>query len=761
MFKSGTVLGKVNNTDSKVNVYKPGTVLGKVNNTTEENSLKVPHYIESRENQAEKQAATDFLFSQLPTGDVSKDIKNHQEQMKAKTTIPSVEYDEGFATEQKLRYDMDTAKKDYESAKKNDDRNIFVKGLDYLGGIDGVSVLKNKYNDAKQKYETYKSQRTENQIQQTFGITGDEYVERLKDLKKNAKTDAEKEKYKIKLQQTKKDLYGESNVWDFIKDNVKTGFLNLNKQVNDSTNLIFGKVATALGFEDNIFGRFKAEADSMQQNAAIESNKTNKYLGTEFLGEAVQATTAAVPDAVYTTALTLMTGGGYGGAQLLGDAAIKAANPTITYNLGNAIKETVKSPIFYTSFINELGGKYEEAKADGASEEQAIFDALLTSAINARLEMGGFQALPEKLVATKGAGKKLWQYFTSSLGEGTEEVSQRIASGLADIISYDKDKEIFSPTNTDAVVHPESMFKEFVMGTIVGSVLGGGQLTINGIINASTQSQYKTIGKAAISTTNIQDIIDYSKSAINDDIRYIARNVTAKNIADEDAGRLYQYTVRSINEKFEDVYTEADFDEVINEYFSGDISKSIKNIASSAFANKLVEMNIEPEQNDAYRKFTTDSSFAKQVDDVVNGVHDVNYDLYVSETPKVFTDIGFSNSALLMRNSKVNEILEKHPEMSVDSIKQIPQAIENPILILKSKTHPTESVVAITDIQTDKGNMIVPVWVNQSGNYIDIELGETVHQNTNFVASAYGRDVKSLIEYANENDGFLYQNEDI
>lgn len=161
------------------------------------------------------------------------------------------------------------------------------------------------------------------------------------------------------------------------------------------------------------------------------------------------------------------------------------------------------------------------------------------------------------------------------------------------------------------------------------------------------------------------------------------------------------------------------------------------------------------------KNYSAETPFAKQVDDVINGTHDVNYDLYVSKTPKIFTDLGFSDAPLLMRNSKISEILEKHPEMSVDTIKQIPNALQNPILILKSKTHPTESVVAITDIETDKGNMVVPVWVNQQGNYIDIDLGEGIKKEANFVASAYGRNLKTILEYANENDGFLYQNSDI
>ncbi|MFR5061594.1 MAG: LPD38 domain-containing protein [Christensenellales bacterium] len=150
--------------------------------------------------------------------------------------------------------------------------------------------------------------------------------------------------------------------------------------------------------------------------------------------------------------------------------------------------------------------------------------------------------------------------------------------------------------------------------------------------------------------------------------------------------------------------------------------------------------------------------FAEQVDDVLAGKRSANLDLYVSETPDVFVKLGFPKTPMLMRNSKVKEILEKHMEMSVELIKQIPEAIQNPLFILKSKTNPNESVVAITEIVTDKGELIVPVWVNQDGVYLDIDLDKPVTVKTNFVASAYGRNVKGLLEYAADNDGILYVN---
>ena len=159
-------------------------------------------------------------------------------------------------------------------------------------------------------------------------------------------------------------------------------------------------------------------------------------------------------------------------------------------------------------------------------------------------------------------------------------------------------------------------------------------------------------------------------------------------------------------------------------------------------------------------RFSLAKPFAEQVDDVLAGRQSQTIDLYVSETPDVFVELGFPKTPMLMRSSKVKEILAKHTEMSVELIKQIPEAIQNPLFVLKSKTNPDVSVVAITEIMTEQGELVVPVWINQDGVYLDIDLDKPVALKTNFVASAYGRNVKGLLEYALNNDGILYVNPD-
>ena len=59
---------------------------------------------------------------------------------------------------------------------------------------------------------------------------------------------------------------------------------------------------------------------------------------------------------------------------------------------------------------------------------------------------------------------------------------------------------------------------------------------------------------------------------------------------------------------------------------------------------------------------------------------------------------------------------------------------------------------------TEKGELIVPVWINQDGVYLDVAIDKVVSEQTNFIASAYGRNVKGLLVYAIGNDGFLYIN---
>ncbi len=584
---------------------------------------------------------------------VAKDIKDNQENRLKRTLIPSVNYDSDEAELEAIRKKRTNAFVQKEKAQKNwnnwknSEGSALQKGLDYIGSAE-VNNLRQDLNDKESEYnlldEEYtlkKQQIAEKRIQQKYGVGGSEYIALLEQKKDNAQSDSEKNYYENEIKRTRNELYGKTNVFEHIGNIAKEGLLQYNKGVAATVDFLLGTPAKWLGFENNIFTQANKDSTRWLEEASAETYKGSQSFGDtqNLTGQFGTALIAAAPDLL----LTILSGG-TSKTKELGTVAIELANPTFWSTLKNEIIKTVKSPIFYTSFVRELGTNYEENIKGGANETQATLAAFFASAVTAKMEMGGFQSLGDELAETKGVWRKLYKWALSAGEEGLEEPGQTSATNLINKIVYDHDKKMFSTTDDDSVFNLKRAAKEFGIGTFVGAVLGGGQLTFSGIINAKGNSQYSEIGKAAIKTTNIQEIIDYAKSAPNDTVRFIAREVDANSISNADAGRLYQYAVTNINEKFDDIYTIEELNAVVSEYFLGDIPKAVRDIASASFANKLVEMNIEPETNEVYNRLTnnleSDSSENSQLQsqdngDIINNNQDTGVDIDGSTNPEL------------------------------------------------------------------------------------------------------------------------------
>ena len=316
---------------------------------------------------------------------------------------------------------------------------------------------------------------------------------------------------------------------------------------------------------------------------------------------------------------------------------------------------------------------------------------------------------------------------------------------------------------------------------------GKNQITVNPegkrsaerlLIHELAHAIFKTTDGAIIAVRGVKNLTQEEKDRITQNYAKLHKNLTEGEISikitDEQNAHYAEGMLadRAILERL--VADKPTLKDKIFNFFKGAATDYADDVKLSAEANKLyrqykklfdefsarnadtnaVERTVRGKSDE--REYAVMKSFSEQIDDVINGVHNPRLDIYVSETTTELVNLNFSEGPILMRNSKVKEILDKHPEMSEELLKRIPEAINDPLLIIKSKTHPTESVVLISDIMTSKGEVIIPIWVNQEGNYIDVELGE-VSLSTNFVASAYGRDIKSLLEYANKNEGFFYQ----
>ena len=143
-----------------------------------------------------------------------------------------------------------------------------------------------------------------------------------------------------------------------------------------------------------------------------------------------------------------------------------------------------------SAFAQTAGGSYEEALADGATEEQASLYALLNGFANATIEvggsdeaMGGIQKLPQQLrdALEKGNKSAVMQWVKSTAGEAKEEVLQGMAEkGLRGLYT---DVPLYSTTDGNAVINPKRAKEEALGGLIVGGVLGGGQTVLQSAIN--------------------------------------------------------------------------------------------------------------------------------------------------------------------------------------------------------------------------------------------------------------------------------------
>lgn len=251
------------------------------------------------------------------------------------------------------------------------------------------------------------------------------------------------------------------------------------------------------GFEDEdpwITRYNKRGAEVLAQNDAIAQQRIKEGRLNKTAWKYAPEVVAAIPDAV----LAFATGGASAGAQGtragLETASAIAQGSSAAQKLipiADAAKNMMKSPAWMSAFAQSAGGSYEEALADGATEEQANLYALLNGFANATIEvggsdeaMGGIQKLPQQLrdALEKGNKNAVMQWVKSTAGEATEEVLQGMAEkGLRGLYT---DVPLYSDTDENAVINPKRAKEEALGGLIVGGVLGGGQTAIQSAINS-------------------------------------------------------------------------------------------------------------------------------------------------------------------------------------------------------------------------------------------------------------------------------------
>ena len=121
----------------------------------------------------------------------------------------------------------------------------------------------------------------------------------------------------------------------------------------------------------------------------------------------------------------------------------------------------------------------------------------------------------------------------------------------------------------------------------------------------------------------------------------------------------------------------------------------------------------------------------------------------VGATSDALKSIGVRDGSIYFRKSKIGSILEDHPDMDIDIIKQVPNILENPVLVMKSKTR-DDSIVLFGDVRTKNGDSVM------AAMELTPKAGGGSVAEFSLVSSAYERtddSIRNLLSGNDKNNG--------
>ena len=564
-------------------------------------------------------------------------------------------YKDGLVNLESAKNNVQKTKTAYEAAKGYKGYGTTEKMLNYIGGVNSDYIDKTKtdyeksaaeyvaikfHNEAaaekelKKLEEELKSLKSSeediyNKIVSGYMRAGKSKEEaekiaasdkRVIEIRENTdnNTSTEKEKIENEIDILRTALYGKYTVGQYLLENVNAGAARWNQSVSATADFTVGNVLNLFGWEDNPVSKWNDWHKEELEKAQTRANNAAKSIGdnNNIGGEITQGVVMALPDALFALAT-----GGMSKAAIIAPKTVGFLN-----NTRKVITAVAKNPNYWLSFGRELGSNYEQAKQDGATETQATLYTLLASTVNAAIEIGGgIQTLPESL---QQAYKKngLWTWFKSALEEGGEENIQGIISGLTEKLIYNPDKEVASFNNENAIINPKILAKEFALGTAIGGILGGGQLAVDTVVNAKTETAYKNIGKAVLNdkSIDINGVVDYAKKSLDDGIRELALETDVNKITPRTAGILYKYAVNDISSAI----NTAESIELATKNYENIIGSTqspiINSIASSQYVLKLMENGMTEESAIAQTENINSSLQSVNDSGIINSSNNIN-----------------------------------------------------------------------------------------------------------------------------------------
>ena len=130
------------------------------------------------------------------------------------------------------------------------------------------------------------------------------------------------------------------------------------------------------------------------------------------------------------------------------------------------------------------------------------------------------------------------------------------------------------------------------------------------------------------------------------------------------------------------------------------------------------------------KKYSIDPNFAERID-TWNGKSGQTF--RVGRTSAALQSIGVRDKTIIWHSGKIAKILEKHSAMTRDVIKQVPDILENPVVVLESKQS-SSRIAVFGEVTDSSGNPVTAILELQPTG-----MGGEI-MDMNVVASAYGKD---------------------
>lgn len=402
------------------------------------------------------------------------------------------------------------------------------------------------------------------------------------------------------------------------------------------------------------------------------------------------------------------------------------------------------------------GGLNESYSKEGVTNTQAWIRGLGQGAIETAVErasglfgpVGSWDKSLSNAVSSRissGLGKLLVRTGVQGLAEGSEEIASytlnKIFDKAIDKVSNGRGATFSEKWNWEEV--GEQFGIAFLSASLMG--MGSSAYEVGQIVNNDKLNLTQAINEAGL-RTDVKAEAELLNEDIEDIKKELKKNPSNTELTSELKSKYAQMNELVTNNVFMQEKTDIKEDEAqLRLQEAQDIIDNAnrqENNTNNIQTQQIIQQENKTAQNQLSMQIKEDSNnFSKQIDAVKNGTFPKNDMLVLGKTPQVLKDIGLPDLPITMTQKHLDTIMNEsgkyvganYHNLGEDIVKQLPEAINNPLDVVKSNTK-DDSIVLTTYLADKQDRTIVAsIKIDGKGSINDIRI------DTNVMTSAYGR----------------------